>query len=578
MFLLISSFLAGILTSLAPCILPLLPVIVGSSILSDGDKKKDRLKPYIISASLAVSVIVFTLLLKVSSIFIGLDPNTLTAVSGIIVVLIGISMLFPNFWARVSSQSGFEHSSNKLLGKAFKRSGVSGAILTGAALGPVFSSCSPVYALLLATVLPVNLALGVVYIIAFALGLGLALLAIALAGRRLTSKIGWAVNPNGVFRKILATILIAVGLLVMTGNIQKLQVWTAEYLPFSISSLEQSLIPKNTPKAQTTPINSQGSKQMFNVTAYDAPELQGIADWINSDPKTLKQLKGKVVLIDFWTYSCINCQRTQPYLNAWYDKYRNKGLEIIGVHAPEFAFEKVSENVQRAVKDANIKYPVALDNDFATWNAYSNQYWPAKYLIDKDGQVRYTHFGEGEYDETEKTIQALLKETGQEVTNTIEKQSSKVLGRQDQSPETYLGYERGERFANVSEFKADTPISYSLAKKPSQYQWSLGKGWQVGATQTISTEDDSTLRLNFSAKEVYLVMSGPADKPVTLTLNGKQVTQSSKGGSDVGANGQVKLDGARLYKLIALPEFAKNQILDIKVPKDTIINAFTFAG
>lgn len=578
MFLLIASFLAGVLTSLAPCILPLLPVIVGSSILSDGDKKKDSLKPYIIAGSLALSVILFTLLLKVSSVLIGLNPMVLTAASGIIVILIGITMLFPLLWVRASSAIGFEDNSNKLLSKAYKKSGVSGSILTGAALGPVFSSCSPVYALVLATVLPVNLALGIIYIISFALGLGLALLAIALAGRRLTKKIGWAVNPEGAFRKVLAVILILVGLLVMTGNIQKLQVWAADHLPFGISSLEQKLIPKTSQSATNTSIKNGGTKQQFNVTAYDAPELQGIADWINTDPTTLQQLKGKVVLIDFWTYSCINCQRTQPYLNAWYDKYHDDGFEIIGVHAPEFAFEKVPENVRKAVKEDNIKYPVALDNDFKTWAAFNNQYWPAKYLIDKDGQIRYTHFGEGAYDETEEAIQVLLKETGQTVSEKIEEDTDITSSQVGQSPETYLGYSRGERFTNTAEFLADTPISYTLSKTSSEHQWSLGGEWQIGAMDTISTAGGSVLAFNFTAKEVYLVMDGPANMPVTLTLNGMPVTSVVNGGDDVDEKGKVFLDGARLYKLIRLPDFAKNQRLEITVPKGTTINAFTFGG
>jgi cytochrome c biogenesis protein CcdA/thiol-disulfide isomerase/thioredoxin len=578
MFLLVASFLAGVLTSLAPCILPLLPVIVGSSILSDGDKKRDRLKPFIIAASLAISVIAFTLLLKVSSILIGLNPSVLTSLSGIIVIVIGIAMFFPGLWVRISGKSGFEHSSNKFLSKAFKQSGVGGAILTGAALGPVFSSCSPVYALVLATVLPVNLALGIVYIISFALGLGLALLAIALAGRRLTSKIQWAVNPNGAFRKILAVVLIAVGLLVTTGRIQAFQVWTAEHLPFGVSALEEKLIPKSTSGVQAPSRKELIVKKQFNVTAYDAPELQGIADWINTSPLTLKQLRGKVVVIDFWTYSCINCQRTQPYLNSWYDKYHRDGLEIIGVHAPEFAFEKVPANVRKAVKDDNIKYPVALDNDFATWGAYKNQYWPAKYLIDKDGQIRYTHFGEGKYDETEKVIQTLLKESGHSVDQAVTTVDPASPNHEGQTPETYLSYERGERFANANQFKADTTVHYTAAAQPGEHVWTIGGNWNVGAKQSVSTGDGSNLKIQFSAKDVYLVMSGPTDKPVTLTLNGEPVTPSAAGGEDVDDNGQVHLDGARLYKLIALPTFAQNQILDIHVPKGTTINAFTFGG
>ena len=284
------------------------------------------------------------------------------------------------------------------------------------------------------------------------------------------------------------------------------------------------------------------------------------------------------MLIDFWTYSCINCQRTQPYLNKWYDKYKDDGFVIIGAHAPEFAFEKVPANVRQAVKEANIKYPVALDNDFATWNAYKNQFWPAKYLIDKDGQVRYTHFGEGNYDETEGAIQTLLKEGGHKITDNIDKNNGAVPVQKGQTPETYLSYERGERFANTDQFKMDQTVKYTLLDKLKEHGWSLGGDWNVGAKESVADSDTSVLRVKFTAKEVYLVMNGPSDKTITLKLNGQQVSSGTNGGSDVDTNGQVHLNGARLYRLIKLSRFTKDQVLDITVPRGTTINAFTFGG
>jgi cytochrome c biogenesis protein CcdA/thiol-disulfide isomerase/thioredoxin len=574
MFLLLASFLAGVLTSLAPCILPLLPVIIGSSVINSKDIHKNRWKPYVIALSLAISVIIFTLLLKVSSLFIGIDPSVWLYISGGIVILIGINMFFPMLWTRVSIAIGLEVGSNKLLSKALHRTGFGGAILTGAALGPVFSSCSPVYALVLATVLPVNLALGIIYILAYTLGLGLALLAISLVGRRLITKLKWAVNPNGIFQKVLAIILVVVGLMIITGYDKKFQTWVAPYLPFDTTIVEQSLLPKNS-GSNTTPLLT---KKSFNVVPYTAPELTGIVDWVNSDPQTLTSLRGKVVLIDFWTYSCINCQRTQPYLNKWYDTYQKDGFIIIGVHAPEFAFEKVKSNVKNAVIDEGIKYPVALDNNFSTWNAYSNQYWPAKYLIDKDGQVRYTHFGEGDYDQTEIAIQTLLQESGKSINGTVNNTASSAAMAPGQTPETYLGYSRGERFQNSNQFKADLSVSYTLSKQTNADNWSLGGQWQINSQQAVASGHDSHLSFNFSAKEVYLVMDGPSDIPITLTLNGNPVTATSNGGSDVDANGQVHLGGARLYKIISLPHFASNQMLDISVPSGVSVNAFTFGG
>ena len=242
MLLLLTSFLAGVLTVFAPCVLILLPVIVGSSMISDGNQKLDRKKPYIISISLGISVLLFTLILKASTVLIGVDPQVWKSASGFIVIILGISLLFPLLWARISATIGLENNSNKLLGRASKKSGVLGYILTGAALGPVFSACSPIYALILATILPVNIALGLVYMTLYAAGLSLALLVISLAGRRLTKKLKWAVTPNGWFRRILAILLILVGIFVATGFDKEIQTWMLINIPFSSTVIEDKIL------------------------------------------------------------------------------------------------------------------------------------------------------------------------------------------------------------------------------------------------------------------------------------------------------------------------------------------------
>lgn len=572
MLLLLASFLAGVLTSLAPCILPVLPVIVGSSVLSDGDKKQDRRKPYIIVASLGVSVVLFTVLLKVSSALIGIDPQIWTLAAGGIVIALGVSLLFPRLWAKISLLTGLEHRSNSMLGKAGQKSGTAGAILTGAALGPVFSSCSPVYALVLATVLPVNLALGMVYIVSYALGLSLSLLAIALIGQRLTARLGWAVDPESWFRKVLAIILILVGLMVVTGYDKQIQTWAADHLPFSTSSLEESLV--NLTDDSDNDNKSNGDNDVFNVTPYDAPELVGTGQWFNSEPLALKDLKGQVVLIDFWTYSCINCLRTLPYLQQWYETYQDEGLVIIGVHAPEFAFEKVADNVANFVDKNGLTYPIVQDNDFATWQAYNNRFWPAHYLIDKDGQVRREHFGEGKYEETEAAIRQLLADSGNATTDapTINGSTEPPISGQ-QTPETYLGYTRGERLANSGQFAADETVDYTLASNLGEHQWSLGGPWQIGAESSLSMADNSQLRFSFSAKEVYLVMDGPAGSKVDVAVDGL----ANPGGGDV-QQGKVTLDGARLYRLVNADSFLNNRQLTLTFPKGVTVNAFTFGS
>ena len=564
------SYIAGLLTVLAPCVLPMLPIILGGSL---GGEKKDRWRPYIITASLVVSLIVFTVLLKASTALIGIDPRVWSIGSGLLVVTLGIFMLFPMLWAQMIGRLGIEHRTQGLLGKAYQSgNGTLSAILIGAALGPVFSSCSPTYAWVIATVLPESALRGVFYLAVYCLGVASSLLAIALLGRRLLQKIKWATNPGGWFQRAIAVLFILVGVFVATGWDKKVQTYLVDKDILNLIQLEQKLVPKDSSSAAPTSTTS-ASKQRFNVTPYSAPDFKNISTWLNTAPPTLESLKGKVVLIDFWTYSCINCQRTQPYLNAWYSKYKDAGFVIVGVHAPEFAFEKVPENVKRAIADENIAYPVALDNEFATWRAYDNQYWPAKYLIDKDGQVRYTHYGEGAYDETERTIQALLKESGNVISTPLEAAQKGSSVRRGQTPETYLGYDRAARFMNTEQFVADKPVTYTTARSVNNDSWSLGGRWQMGDESSQSLEQGATLTLKFSARQVYLVMSGPPGARITVTVAGQPISD----GTD-SKNSSVTLDGPRLYTVASLEQFMTDQTLQLTFPAGVTINAFTFGG
>jgi cytochrome c biogenesis protein CcdA/thiol-disulfide isomerase/thioredoxin len=547
----------------------LLPIILGGS-LAGGNK--DKWRPYIITGSLVVSLLLFTLLLKASTVLIGIDPRVWSIGSGLLVITLGFFMLFPDRWAQLIGKLGIEHRTQGLLGKAYKQNnGVLSAILIGAALGPVFSSCSPTYAWVIATVLPTSFILGMVYLTFYVLGVATALLAIALLGRKLLVRIKWASDPKGWFQRGIAVLFIIVGIFIATGWDKKVQTYLVEKDFLNIKLLEEKLVPENssTESGSTTGSN----KVQYNVTPYAAPEFSNISAWLNSDPLSIESLKGKVVLVDFWTYSCINCQRTQPYLNDWYEKYSDDGLVIIGTHAPEFAFEKVTKNVQKAIEEANIKYPVSLDNDFTTWNAYKNRYWPAKYLIDKDGLVRYTHFGEGEYIETEEIIQSLLKESGRKVDEKISFEKAASSAAPGQTPETYLGYDRGERFANSEQFIADEAVNYTLTSSPRIHEWSLGGQWQINNESSQSLVNGSKLRLNFSAKEVYLVMSGPPGASVTVEVDGV----SLPGGADSNGN-SVMLDDARLYKIVNLSSYADEKILTLTFPAGVTINAFTFGG
>jgi cytochrome c biogenesis protein CcdA len=276
-------------------------------------EKNDKWRPYIITASLVVSLVLFTLVLKASTVLIGIDPRIWAIGSGMLVVILGFFMLFPGVWARIIGGLGIEHRSQGLLGRAYRQeNSVLSAILIGAALGPIFSSCSPTYAWVIATVLPSSTVLGMLYLTLYVLGVATALLAIALLGRKLLARIKWASDPKGWFQRGIAVLFILVGIFVATGWDKKVQTYLVEKDFLNIKLLEENLVPEND-SSPTSNSNRSANEETFNIDAYAAPELKNIAAWINSDPQTVAGLKGKVVLIDFWTYSCINCQRTQPF-------------------------------------------------------------------------------------------------------------------------------------------------------------------------------------------------------------------------------------------------------------------------
>jgi cytochrome c biogenesis protein CcdA/thiol-disulfide isomerase/thioredoxin len=565
MLLLLGAFFAGMITVLAPCVLPLLPVIIGGSV---SGKVSDKRRPFIIAASLAVSLIFFTVILKATTLFIDVPPETFVYASGGILVGLGIVFLFPNIYEWFILKLNLQARSQRLLGKSSGKGSLLGPIITGAALGPVFSSCSPVYAYILATVLPVNFPVAMLYMISYVLGLSLMLLLVGFLGRKFVSKIKFASNPHGWFNKSIAIIFIIVGVLIITGFDKKVQTYVSENTPFNFDALSAQLIPSG---------NKTTTDTILNVEPYDAPEFKGLEHWINSQPLKKSELKGKVVLIDFWTYSCINCIRTQPYLKDWYKTYKDSGFEIIGVHAPEFAFERNPKNVESAAKKAGLTYPIALDNDFSTWSAYKNQYWPSTYLIDKGGKVRRYHGGEGGYKETEQAIRALLSEKGgklpPETTSVLE---GKVPVTSSQTPETYLGTKRASNY--IGDIALTQGVhTFTPGKLKRVNNWTLGGTWEV-SSEGIMSQENSTLSLRFAAKEMYTVTANSvADKKITVLLDGKPISKTRFAGEDVN-NSRVAISTAQLYKLVKFSSFTKDATLTLEVPAGVQLNVFTFGS
>lgn len=565
MFLLVGAFIAGALTVLAPCVLPLLPIIIGGSVAGDAANKK---RPLIIAASLAVSLLVFTLLLKATTLLIDVPPQAITYVSGGIIILLGIFTLFPSLYANILIKLGIEHRAQKLLGKSFaNKRNIIGPIITGAALGPVFSSCSPVYAYILATVLPVNFAEAIAYIIAYILGLSIVMLLIGFYGQKFVGRIKFASDPKGWFQRIVAILFIIVGLLLVTGYDKKLQTYVSEHTPFNFDAISAQFLPESK--------NKVDDSKLFNVTPYAAPELKDLQGWINSDPQTLESLRGKVVLLDFWTYSCINCIRNNPYIEKWYQTYKDDGFTVIGVHAPEFAFEKNIANVQKGVKDQGLSYPVALDNNFSTWNAFENRSWPASYLIDAEGNVRRVHEGEGQYKESEQAIRQLLQENGASLGEAASDAGEPPIDSR-QTPETYLGRMRASNYAGTPALGAAAQSTFTLPTTLQQNRWALGGTWQVGP-EKITAKGQSILRFTVAAKEVYIVAGSDTPQKMTVLLNGQSIQQIGFAGADV-ANNEVTVGESKLYRLIKLPEFRDNQLIELQVPDGVSLNVFTFGS
>jgi cytochrome c biogenesis protein CcdA/thiol-disulfide isomerase/thioredoxin len=585
MILFFISFIAGLLTVLAPCVLPLLPVIVGGS-MTDG--KVNIRKALTVVLSLGISVIAFTFLLKVSTLFINIPPYTWTLISGGIVLILGIVTLFPSLWegqfmARLSAKS------NILLGKGDQKKSFWGDVIVGAALGPVFSTCSPTYFIVIATVLPVSPTIGVVYLLSYTVGLCLTLLLVAFIGQKIMDKLGAASDSRGILKRVLGIIFIIVGVAILTGADKKLESAITDAGFFDVTKIEQALLQKDTslgtPSSATTSgadiLNTEmatsdagGTPVLLTLAQkaamyQKAPELASIDGYINTDgqPITLASLKGKVVLIDFWTYSCINCQRTLPYINAWYGKYKDQGLVVIGVHTPEFSFEKVQSNVQEAVTKLGIQYPVVLDNEYGTWQAFGNSYWPREYLIDMDGFIVHDHIGEGDYDQTEKAIQAALKERAdrlgvkEAIPSTIATPTNAIAFDADKvaSPETYFGSDRNQYIGNAT---MSVPGTQDLTL-PSTFdpnELYLGGTWNFTPEYATNTTA-ATAVFKYQAKNVYMVASSDAGVDVGVYEDGVFVKT-------------IHVKDQQLYTLIEGTDYGTHTI-ELKIPTGSL-NAFTF--
>jgi cytochrome c biogenesis protein CcdA/thiol-disulfide isomerase/thioredoxin len=555
MILFLLAYLGGVLTIVSPCILPVIPFVLARA---DQPFLKNGL-PMLIGMALAFAVVAS--LASVAGGWVVSANQYGRGAALVLLALFGLSLLFPSLadramgplvrvGARLSqvADSGTNHSLlvPLVLGVATGflwapcAGPILGLILTGAAL----KGANATTALLLLTY-----AAGAATSLALALAVGGRVFA---AMKRSIGLGEWIRRGLGV--AVLAAI-VAITFGLDTGILTNLSV-------AGTSSLEQGLLDKLHPRAGAVAMTGGPAKSGAGPDANDlvsegpAPALDGAAQWLNSPPLTTESLKGKVVVVDFWTYSCINCLRSIPYVRAWAQKYRDHGLVVIGVHAPEFAFERDVGNVRKAISALKIDYPVAVDNDYKIWKAFETDYWPAHYFIDATGKIRHHHFGEGDYAESERIIQQLLAEAGQRdipsgiVDVNASGAEAASVAADVKSPETYVGYDRGDRFVSPGGVVQDTSHAYA-AGEPQLNEWYLSGNWIVGPERATLNEANGTIVYRFHARDLHLVL-GPSMEGQTIkfrvTIDGRPPAGAH--GMDVDANGDGTVTGQRLYQLV----------------------------
>jgi cytochrome c biogenesis protein CcdA/thiol-disulfide isomerase/thioredoxin len=487
--LLLIGFVAGVITAVSPCVLPVLPILLASG--------ASGRKPLRVIAGLVVSFSVFTLFATWILDKLSLPQDTLRNLAIAFLFVLAAILLVP--------QAALIVERPLVVFSRFRPKGAEGGgFLFGTTLGLVFVPCAgPVLATVTVVAANNNVGLRAILLtLAYALGAAVPMVAIAFGGREAAVRLR---RHAQLVRRVSGAVIAAVAVGLVFHVDDHLATLTPGYTTFLQNKIEDN----STAKRELAKVRGGGTalaarphKTVGGLPDYgQAPPLHADGAWINSPPLTLAQLRGKVVLVDFWTYSCINCLRTLPHLKAWYAAYHDKGLAIIGVHTPEFAFEHVTSNVRAAVKRLGIAYPVMQDNRYKTWDNYANQYWPAEYLIDKQGRVRHTNFGEGEYDQTEALIRRLLGDNGTHARRVADATPSGLL-----TPESYLGY------ARLTNYVGANPVpnkftNYAFPSSLPANTLAYDGSWRVGA-QAITAGTNARLRLQFEASNVYIVLGG----------------------------------------------------------------------
>jgi cytochrome c biogenesis protein CcdA/thiol-disulfide isomerase/thioredoxin len=615
--LIIFGFVAGAATAVSPCVVPVLPIA-----LSAGATGGHR-KPLGVVTGLVFSFtfVLFALVYVIDA--LGLPNDLLRNIAIVVLFGFGVILLIPPLAARVEA---FGQRFTSRFGVRTGGDGFWPGVGLGLSLGVLYAPCAgPILAAVLTASASQSFNAGrLAVVIAYALGSAIVLYGLMLGGRKLAAPLA---RRSGAFQMAMGAIMVLVAFAMWQNYDTKFQSDVTAKLPSFLTNPAEGIQnshaaqvalaeirggsghglgikaqevesergaegsegetesgvptrdgkPVGTGNSKFAPANSQLTAEEEETVPLSeigtAPEFVDTQDWFNTPgdkPLTMKGLRGKVVLIDFWTYSCINCIRTLPYLNAWNKRYAKDGLVIIGVHTPEFPFEREASNVEEAIKTDGIEYPVVQDNEMGTWNAYENLYWPAEYYVDSRGQVRYADFGEGEYGKKEQVIRELLTEAGHPPGEDRSGAHGIAAEPTVTTPESYLGSERAEDFTNG--LIKPGRQTFSL-ESPGPNQLSYGGEWTI-EEQPVTAGKGARLDLNFGARRVYLVLGSPGrPRRIKVMLDGKPIAAADDG-SDV-HNGYVKVTDERLYNLVELPK-VEHHVLEL-VPEEGVQGyAFTF--
>ena len=540
-------FVAGVITAVSPCVLPVLPIVFAGSAAGE-----DRRRPFAVIAGLVLSFTVFTLSAGALLSALGLPQDLLRNLAIGMLLVLAATLVFPRFALFLERPLAFMSRR--------RRFGDGGGFLLGVSLGLVFVPCAgPVLATISVLSAQHRVSLSTVLLtLSYALGVGTVLLAIALGGQRIARPLR---ARGAAFRRTMGVLVGAAALAIAFNADQGLQTRLGSYS----SALQRHVEDTSVARSRLADLRGGATDRTAKTTGKQAlpdygaaPEFRGIAHWLNTPGDgslSLRSLRGKVVLVDFWTYSCINCIRTLPHLRSLYAAYRRQGLVIVGVHTPEFAFEHVLSNVRNATHDLNVTWPVALDNSYGTWNAYANEYWPAEYLVDRTGHIRHFHFGEGDYNETARLVQQLLGESsGARLARVADATPTEIT-----TPETYLGYAR----LDPSRYRG-TPVThrtgtYAFPRELPRDAVSYAGEWTIGDESAIAGRD-ARLRLHFHARFVYVVLGGQGT--VDAYVDGRR-------------RRTLRVSSNRLYTAVESGR-TQDAILELRLSPGVVAYSFTF--